>query len=119
MWDAALAAHPWVGPPVWVHGDLLPGNVIAREGGLTGIIDWSAAGLGDPACDVMLAWSLPPEAHAAYRAALGVDEATWARARGWAVEQAVNFIPYYADTIPDGVAAARRRLDAVLADDLP
>ena len=114
-----FAADPWVGPPVWVHGDLLPGNVIVREGRLTGIIDWSAAGLGDPACDVMLAWSLPPEARAAYRAALGVDEATWVRARGWAVEQAVNFIPYYADTIPDGVAAARRRLDAVLADDLP
>lgn len=119
VWDAALAADPWGGPPVWVHGDLLPGNVIVREGELTGIIDWSAAGLGDPACDVMLAWSLPPAARAAYRAALGLDDATWSRARGWAVEQAVNFIPYYADTIPGGVAAARRRLDAVLADDLP
>jgi aminoglycoside phosphotransferase (APT) family kinase protein len=118
VWEAAVAADPWGGPPVWVHGDLLPGNVIVRDGGLAGIIDWSAAGLGDPACDVMLAWSLPPEARAAYRAALAVDDATWARARGWAVEQAVTFIRYYAETIPDGVAAARHRLDAVLADDL-
>ena len=117
VWEAALHAGPWSRPPVWVHGDMLPGNVIVRDRVVAGIIDWAAAGLGDPACDVMLAWSLPPEARRAYRAALAVDDATWARARGWAVEQAVSFIPYYADTIPDGVAAARRRLDAVLADD--
>jgi len=59
-----------------------------------------------------------PRPRAAYRAALAVDDTTWARARGWAVEQAVSFILYYAETIPDGVAAARHRLDAVLADDL-
>jgi hypothetical protein len=65
----------------------------------------------------MLAWSLPPDACAVYRAALAFDDPTWARARGRALLQAAMFIPYYAETIPDGVAAARRRLDTVLADD--
>lgn len=116
VWDAALAAGPWGGPPVWVHGDLLPGNILVDDGRLAGVIDWSAAGIGDPACEAMVAWSLPPDARAAYRAALGFDDATWARARGWTVEQAALFIPYYAATIPAGVAAARRRLDAALAD---
>ena len=116
VWDAALAAEPWTNPPVWVHGDLLPGNVLVQRGRLSGVIDWSVAGVGDPACEAMLAWSLPPGARAAYRAALDVDDATWARGRGWTLLQAAQFIPYYAETLPDGVAAARRRLDAVLSD---
>lgn len=116
VWDAALAAEPWTGPPVWVHGDLLPGNVLVRRGRLSGVIDWSVAGVGNPACEAMLAWSLPPDARVAYRAALDVDDATWARGRGWTLLQAAQFIPYYAETLPDGVAAARRRLDAVLSD---
>jgi aminoglycoside phosphotransferase (APT) family kinase protein len=114
VWDAALSAAPWGEPPVWVHGDLLPGNVVVRDGRLAGIIDWSAAGIGDPACEVMLAWAMPPDARTAYRAELDIDNATWARGRGWALQQAALFIPYYAETIPAGVAAARRRLHALL-----
>ena len=118
IWEAALWAGPWRGPAVWVHGDLLPGNVLVKNGKLTGIIDWSAAGVGDPACEAMLAWAMPPEARAVYRAELRIDDATWARGRGWALQQAVQFIPYYAETIPDGVAAARFRLEAILNDDV-
>jgi aminoglycoside phosphotransferase (APT) family kinase protein len=114
VWDAALEADSWTGPPVWVHGDLFPGNILVRGGRLAGIVDWSAAGSGDPVCEVMLAWSLPPAARAIYREELAVDEATWARAMGWSVYKAAQFIPYYAETIPDGVAAAKRRLDAIL-----
>jgi aminoglycoside phosphotransferase (APT) family kinase protein len=117
VWDEALCADAWPGPAVWVHGDLLPGNVITRDGRLTGIIDWSASGVGDPACEAMLAWAMPPDARAVYRAELGIDDATWARGRGWALQQAVHFIPYYAETIPDAVAAAKHRLDALLNDD--
>jgi aminoglycoside phosphotransferase (APT) family kinase protein len=117
VWQAALSAEPWTQPPVWVHGDLLPGNVIARGAEVTAIIDWSAAGIGDPACDCMLAWAMPADARQRYRAELGVDDDTWARGRGWALHQAVFFIPYYADTIPDAVAAATQRLRAVLAAD--
>ena len=118
VWQAALDAAPWSGPPVWVHGDLLPGNVLVRDGRLSGVIDWSAAGVGDPACDAMLAWSLPPVIRDVYRTALGFDDSTWARARGWVVEQTALFIPYYRTTIPDSVAEAKRRLEAVLSDDL-
>ena len=59
VWRSALEAGDWPGDLVWVHGDLLPGNILIREGRLSGIIDWSCAGVGDPACEAMLAWSLP------------------------------------------------------------
>jgi aminoglycoside phosphotransferase (APT) family kinase protein len=117
VWDEALAAEPWTPPYVWVHADLLPGNVlVGANGRLAGVIDWSAAGTGDPAADTMLGWAMPAEARAVYRQALGLDDATWARGRGWVIQQTVEFIPYYERTIPDGVAAARRRLRAVLDD---
>jgi len=117
VWEAALSADRWAGSAMWVHGDLLPGNVLVRDSRLSGIIDWSAAGVGDPACEAMLAWAMPPDARSTYRAALNIDEATWARGRGWALQQAAQFIPYYAETIPGGVAAARRRLAALLNED--
>ncbi len=114
VWEAALEAGPWTEEPVWVHGDLLPGNIIVRYGRLRGVVDWSGAGVGDPACDAMLGWSLPSVARDAYREAAGFDDATWARARGWVVEQTALFIPYYASTLPDAVAQAKQRLhDAV------
>ncbi|MHB8467758.1 MAG: phosphotransferase, partial [Acidimicrobiales bacterium] len=119
MWEAAVSADPWPRSPVWVHGDLLPGNVVVRDGRLAGIIDSSAAAIGDPACEAMLAWAMPPDARAVYRTALTIVDATWARGRGWALQQAVLFIPYYAETIPDGVTAARRRLDALLNEHDP
>jgi aminoglycoside phosphotransferase (APT) family kinase protein len=114
VWQSALDAQPWPGPPVWVHGDLLPGNVLTHDGRLAGIVDWSSAGVGDPACEGMLAWSLPSEARVAFRTALNFDADTWTRARGWVVQQAVLLIPYYERTIPDAVAAARLRLQAAL-----
>ena len=89
-------AEPPAGNQVWVHGDLFPGNILVAEGRLVGVIDWSATGVGDPACDGMFAWSLGAEDRALYRRLLGYDDATWARARGWVVEQTVLYIPYYA-----------------------
>jgi len=59
-WDAALQTPAWSGPPVWVHGDLLPGNVLVQGGRLTGVIDFSGMGVGDPACDLMIAWACSP-----------------------------------------------------------
>lgn len=95
-WDRALAAPPWHGRPVWHHGDLDARNWLVRDGGITGVIDWGSMGVGDPACDVMVAWKLhSAEARDAFREALGPDDATWARARGWVVSQAVAILAYY------------------------
>jgi aminoglycoside phosphotransferase (APT) family kinase protein len=116
VWEAALHAEPWTKPPVWTHGDLLAANIIVRDNDLAGIIDWSCAGIGDPACDAQLAWFLSFAARAAFREALNFDDATWARARGWVVWQTAMFIPYYAETIPDAVATAKLRLQAVLEE---
>lgn len=120
VWEAALQAPAWAGPPVWFHGDLLPGNLLVNDGRLSAVIDWSGLGVGDPACDVMCAWGLfTGESRAVFRAALGVDDATWDRARGQALSQAVIFVPYYLETNPVGVASARRMIAEVLADEEP
>jgi aminoglycoside phosphotransferase (APT) family kinase protein len=116
-WDAALGAPVWERPPVWYHGDILPGNLLVAEGRLRAVIDFSSLGVGDPACDLMIAWNLfTGDSRDAYRSALGVDDATWARGRGHALSQALQFIPYYRDTNPRGVAVARRAVGEVLAD---
>jgi aminoglycoside phosphotransferase (APT) family kinase protein len=114
VWQNALDAGDWTGRPVWIHADLLPGNILVSQGRLSGIIDWSAAGVGDPSCEAMLAWSLPVNARRAYRRSLGLGDAAWARARGWVVEQTVFFIPYYATSLPLAVDQALERLDQAL-----
>ena len=116
-WEAALQATAWDRAPVWFHGDLLPGNLLFQQGRLSAIIDFGTLGVGDPACDLMVAWNtLPAESRSVFRDALGVDDATWARGRGWALWQALVFIPYYRHTNPVGVAYAQRTLEEVLAD---
>lgn len=116
VWNAAIRAEEWGKDPVWTHGDLLAANVIMRDNALAGVIDWSCTGIGDPACDAQVAWFLPPEERALFLNTLGFDSATRARARGWVVWQTALFIPYYAETIPDAVATAKLRLQAVLDD---
>jgi aminoglycoside phosphotransferase (APT) family kinase protein len=82
------------------------------------VIDFGCLAVGDPACDVMVAWKLfPAEARATFRAALAVDDATWARGRGWALSQALLILAYYTlDTNPTLVQEARRWLTTLLAD---
>jgi aminoglycoside phosphotransferase (APT) family kinase protein len=117
IWEDALRAGEWGRPPVWFHGDLLPGNLLVAGGRLSAVIDWNGLGVGDPACDLVIAWALlDGDSRAAFRAALGVDDATWARGRGHALSQALIFIPYYRHTNPLGVAYHRRTLNAVLAE---
>lgn len=117
VWEAALGVPAWARGPVWFHGDLLPGNLLVVDGRLSAVIDWGGLGVGDPACDLFCAWALfDGDSRAAFRAALGADEATWARARGLALSQAVIFVPYYLHTNPAGVAGATRTIAAVLAD---
>jgi aminoglycoside phosphotransferase (APT) family kinase protein len=116
-WDEALEAPDWFGPPVWIHGDLLPGNLLLEGGRLTGVIDWGLLGVGDPACDLMIAWSLlPAEARNAFRAELEIDDATWARGRGWALSVGLIALPYYKDTNPVFADVARHLIGEVLAE---
>jgi aminoglycoside phosphotransferase (APT) family kinase protein len=117
MWDDALAAPEWEGPPVWIHGDLDARNLLVQDGRLSAVIDWGSAGVGDPACDVMVAWKvLPPGARDAFRDALEIDDATWRRGRGWALSQAIGALSYYTDeTNAVLVREAQRWLSALLA----
>jgi aminoglycoside phosphotransferase (APT) family kinase protein len=117
VWDAALAAPEWDRDPVWFHGDLPPGNLLVNKGRLAAVIDFGGLGVGDPACDLMAAWSLfSGESRHAFRQALGTDDATWTRGRGHALSQAAIFIPYYLQSHPVGIAAATRQIDAVLSE---
>jgi aminoglycoside phosphotransferase (APT) family kinase protein len=116
-WDAALRAPAWDGPPVWIHGDLLPMNLLVRQGRLSAIIDWGGLGVGDPAVDVMVAWTMFSAAtRDIFREALAVDDATWARGRGWALCLGLGAQPYYHITNPVLADIGRRAIDQVLAD---
>lgn len=121
VWEAALAAA-WEGPPVWVHGDVAASNLLVGDGRLSSVIDFGCSSVGDPACDVVIAWTFFfGESRKAFRAGLPVDEATWARGRGWALWKALITVGKGANA--DLAAArfgwrlgARGVLDEVLAD---
>ncbi|HET6950653.1 MAG TPA: aminoglycoside phosphotransferase family protein [Acidimicrobiales bacterium] len=116
-WAHALGAPAWDGPPVWIHTDLLRPNLLVDGGRLCAVIDFGGVGVGDPAADVIAAWSVFGRGgREAYRAALGVDDGTWDRARGYALHQAAMIIPYYAETNPAFVALAKRTVEQVLED---
>jgi aminoglycoside phosphotransferase (APT) family kinase protein len=116
-WERALEAPAWDGAPVWIHTDLLRPNLLVGGGRLRAVIDFGGMGAGDPAADVVPAWSVFGAAgRAVYREALAVDDGTWERARGYALHQAAMIIPYYAETNPDFVALAARTVERVLAD---
>lgn len=117
LWNAALGAPAWDGPPVWIHGDLDARNLLVRNGRLSGVIDWGCLGVGDPAWDVMVAWKLlSAQTRTGFRAALAIDDATWIRAQGLALSQAVGALSYYTlETNPELVREGERWLAAVLA----
>jgi aminoglycoside phosphotransferase (APT) family kinase protein len=117
VWERALEAPAWKGTPVWVHSDLLRPNVLVHGGRLCAVIDFGGVGVGDPAADVIAAWSVfSRTGRGTFRDALDIDDGTWNRARGFALHQAVAIIPYYAETNPGLVALARRTVEEVLAD---
>ena len=114
VWDEALAAPPYDGPPVWVHGDL-EGNCLILEGRLSGVVDWGSACAGDPAVDVQVVWSplFTGDSRSTFLAAVGVDDATLARSRGAALNQACAALPYYLHTYPLIVERSRHKLAAL------
>lgn len=119
VWEEALAAPEWTGLPRWLHGDLDARNVLARDGHLSGVLDWGCLGVGDPATDVMVAWKmLPAEERGPFRERLDVDDAMWTRARGWVVSQAFIALAYYTrETNAVLVGEAERWLVEALASE--
>lgn len=110
VWEDVLRAPQWSGPPRWFHGDIAHGNLLVDGGKLTAVIDFGTSGVGDPACDLVIAYTMfSGESRRAFREAVALDDATWARARGWALWKALI-------TLADGNEESRRVVDEVLAD---
>lgn len=117
LWEESLNAPVWDDPEVWVHGDLLPGNLIVIDGRLSAVIDFGGLNVGDPACDLLPAWNVFTGAsRQRFRAELALDDATWLRGRGWALCQALPALSCYWDTNLGMVRQASRALAEVLAD---
>ena len=117
IWEQALRAPGWDGPPVWLHADLMPGNLLTDGGRLASVIDFGCIGVGDPACDLFPAWNLlPGDTREVFREALAVDDATWNRGRGRTLSQALIALPYYRRTNPAMAHNARHVIRAVLGE---
>ncbi len=116
-WESAMRVPPWRGNPVWVHSDLHPGNILVRDGRVDAVIDWGLLNVGDPAVDLMVAWTyLTPAARETFRAELAVDDDTWARGRGWALCVGLIALAYYMRTNPVLGDLSRHAIDETLAD---
>jgi aminoglycoside phosphotransferase (APT) family kinase protein len=119
VWEEALEAPAWDGERVWIHGDLLRPNLIVHDRRLDAVIDFGFIGFGDPATDLMPAWSVfGPVGRDVFRSMLEADDGTWSRGRGIALHQAVGVIPYYAETNPGFVDLSRRAVEQILDDAL-
>ncbi|MDQ3855066.1 MAG: aminoglycoside phosphotransferase family protein [Chloroflexota bacterium] len=116
VWEAALETT-WQGPPVWFHGDVAAGNLLVEDGRLCAVIDFGTSGVGDPACDLTIAWTfLLGESREVFRAALPLDAAAWARARGWSLWKALITLAGYLKSDVVRAAQARYVIEQVLAD---
>jgi len=104
-WDDAMTTS-WDREPVWFHGDVAAGNLLLRDGRLAAVIDFGSSGIGDPACDMVIAWTLlAGPSRATFRAEVDVDAATWSRGRGWALWKALITLAWHLE--PDTPDAAR------------
>ncbi|MGW6236036.1 aminoglycoside phosphotransferase family protein [Streptomyces sp. NPDC055094] len=116
VWQAALAAE-WRGKPVWFHGDVGGNNLLVDGGELSAVIDFGTSGVGDPACDLTIAWTMfHDDSREVFRRAVGQDDGTWARARGWALWKSALTVAECTDPRDERAAIHRRVIDAVLAD---
>lgn len=113
LWHEALDVPAWDGPPLQLHGDLHPGNLVQHDGRLVAVVDFGDTTAGDPATDLATAWlTLGPGARERFRDALRPDDGTWARARGWALCMAAALV---VDGSPSTAPIGRAALVEVLA----
>ncbi|WP_105418924.1 aminoglycoside phosphotransferase family protein [Neorhizobium sp. T25_27] len=118
IWERALAST-WKNTPVWVHGDVAEGNLLVRGGRLAAVIDFGSSGTGDPACDLVIAWTLFDEPAArAFRNRVGLDAETWERARGWCLWKALITVAGEPGTNPLVKEQHRRWIDRIVSDHL-
>jgi aminoglycoside phosphotransferase (APT) family kinase protein len=114
--ERTVAAPAWTGQPVWIHGDLHPANLLVEGRELSAVIDFGLLGVGDPACDLMVAWTyLSPRSREVFRSVLAVDDATWSRGKGWALQFGLRAAAYSADN-PVLDQIGRQTLAEVMAD---
>jgi aminoglycoside phosphotransferase (APT) family kinase protein len=119
LWEKDSTAPEHDGPPVWIHGDLTSGNILAKDGRITAVSDFGCLAAGDPAGDLIVAWNLfDAEMRGIFRGELGLaaDDPRWKRGRAWALVAAITALPYYDARNPPLAAAARQTLAAVVAD---
>jgi aminoglycoside phosphotransferase (APT) family kinase protein len=116
IWEAALATA-WHGSTVWIHGDVCRGNLLVREGLLSAVIDFGMLGVGDPACDLSIAWTLfEGESREAFRDQLPLDAGTWARGRAWTLWKALIVAAGITETNAIESAQPWRIIGEVLTD---
>ncbi len=118
LWQQALSSE-WVGIPRWVHGDFFPWNLLIDcSGQLSGVIDWGLVAVGDPACDLAVAWTCFDAAQReAFRDILAPDQGTWHRGRGWSLWKALTLATGVNRGPPDDFAQSRAVLDRICGDD--
>ncbi len=116
VWEKALTTT-WENPPVWVHGDISTGNLLVKNGQLSGVIDFGQLAVGDPSCDLAIAWTLlSGESRKAFRKTLNLDTENWARGRAWALWKALLVAASF--TNPNNAESVQcwRIIDEVIAD---
>lgn len=118
LWEKLIAFPTWQHKPVWVHGDFLPGNIVVQDNRLSAVIDFSDVGIGDPACDLVIAWSLfNPSSREIFKQHLeNIDEHTWERGRGWALSIALIMLPYYQYSNLVLTKLARRMIKNIISE---
>jgi aminoglycoside phosphotransferase (APT) family kinase protein len=117
IWEKALQTK-WTKPAVWVQGDLSTGNILIQNGQLSAVIDFGLCTVGDPACDLVIAWKFFSDVNREiFKTMVNIDQGTWNRAMGWALWKAIRTL-YYArkDNIADEQHAAKAVIEAILAD---
>ena len=117
IWSAARAAR-WDGADAWFHGDLSEGNLLLKDGRLAAVIDFGTCGVGDPACDLAIAWTLLTKAgRRVFRDRVGVDDTAWARGRGWALWKTLSqYAGAVEDAAPEDAMKALRVLNEIVAE---
>lgn len=116
LWEKALISK-WEKSPVWIHGDLAPGNIIIKNNKLIGVIDFGGMAVGDPACDLVIAWTfLKDESRKIFKTNLALDSNTWMRAQGWALWKALISLDKIENKTSNEALAQKEIIENIIKD---